>query len=199
MSLKCPNCDAYLPANASGPSTTNPFLPTTSEVAILTKYINEGGIQQDLDILPFVTEEAHFQNHPEAATARALHIMCAEGDIDGIVRMFKNPPDEVGDLGPFIRYQDPLFSMKTGLHLAVENGREEVVWLLLWLSSALPTPSFPELARNEANSMGLSRLPVQRETDIRVLVDAQGQTAEKIAQRSPGHWSSLIDAGFLSP
>ncbi|KND88849.1 hypothetical protein TOPH_06373 [Tolypocladium ophioglossoides CBS 100239] len=199
LSLKCPACESHLPVNAAGPSSSNVFLQTASSVPILARYRNEGGVQENLDILPSITEEAYVQNNPEVRPARALHVMCAEGDVAGIVELLRDVHDEVGDIGSLVRYQDPLAEMKSGLHLAVENRQEDVVWLLLWLSSTMPTESFPPPARQVAESMGLGRLSVQSDGDVRALQDGHGRTAESLAQQNLAAWSTLLDAGAFSP
>ena len=199
LSLKCPSCQSHLPTNVAGPSSTNAFFQSASSTPILARYTNEGGVQENLDILPSITEEAYIQNNPEARPARALHVMCSEGDVTGIVELLRDVHDEVGDIESLVRYQDPLAEMKSGLHLAVESGHEDVVWLLLWLSSTMPSESFPPPARQAAESMGLGRLNVQRDGDIRALQDGQGRTAEALAQQSQAVWSRLLEAGAFSP
>ncbi|KAJ6443443.1 fungal specific transcription factor [Purpureocillium lavendulum] len=199
LSLKCPSCAAHLPANNAGPSASNQFLEAASSAPILVRYSNEGGVQENLDILPSLTEEAYIQNNPEARPARAFHVMCSEGDVAGIVELLRDVHDEVSDVGSLVRYQDPLAGMKSGLHLAVANGQEEAVWLLLWLSSATPSESFPQPARQVAESMGLGRLSVEADADIRALRDAQGRTAESVAQENLSVWRLLLEAGALSP
>jgi len=198
-SLKCPACESHLPVNAAGPSSTSAFFQTTSSAPILARYSNEGGVQDSLDILPSITEEAYVQDNPEARPARALHVMCSEGDVAGIVELLRDVHDEVSDVGSLVRYQDPLAEMKSGLHLAVESRQEDVVWLLLWLSSAMPTESFPPPARQVAESMGLGRLGVQPDGDIRALHDGHGRTAEDLAQQDQAAWSRLLEAGAFSP
>ncbi|PHH85482.1 hypothetical protein CDD83_347 [Cordyceps sp. RAO-2017] len=198
LSLKCPGCETFLPANEAGPSSTNPFLPTPSATPILARYSNEGGTQERLDILPSLTEEAYVQNNPEARPARALHVMCAEGDVAGIVELLRDVEGEVSDLASLVRYQDPLAGLKSGLHVAVDSGQEEAVWLLLWLSSTLPTGSFPQPARDLAESVGLGRLPVQAESDVRILRDSRGQTAEDVARQKARQWAAVLASGVLA-
>lgn len=199
MSLKCPSCGTYLPLNAAGPSSTNQVRQTPNGAAILAKYSNEGGVQTDLNIMDSITEEAYIQNHPEARPARAFQVMCSEGDVGGIVDLLQDASGEGADVGELIRYQDPLAEMKSGLHLAVENQQEEVVWLLLWLSSTVPSESFPEMARQSAESMGLGRLHVDAAGDVRGLRDSQGRDAETMAQQSAGSLAGLLNAGVLTP
>lgn len=200
LSLKCPNCQAYLSTNDAGSSTINPF-SSSPGAAILVRYKNEGGFQPDLDILPSIIEEAYLTNHPEARPARAFLSMCSEGDADGIVELLAtvDGDEEAGlDLASVIKYQDPLSGMKSALHLAVEQGQVEVALLLLWLSSAIPSESFPDAARRVAESAGVGRLPVDSdEEDIRRLKDSNGLTPEHLARRLQGPWVGYLDAGLL--
>ncbi|KAH6985609.1 hypothetical protein BKA56DRAFT_669880 [Ilyonectria sp. MPI-CAGE-AT-0026] len=197
LSLKCPSCATYLPVNEAGPSATNPFMSTPAGTLILAKYINEGGVQDNLDILPSITEEAYLETHPETRPARALHLMCTGGDVSGIVELLRDASDEVDDMGSLIRYQDPLDDMKSGLHHAIEHMQDEVVWLLLWLSSAVSNESFPDSARLAAESFGIGRLQVTTDGDIRGLQDAKGQTAGALAQQLQGPWTAMLEAGLL--
>ncbi|KJZ77419.1 hypothetical protein HIM_03143 [Hirsutella minnesotensis 3608] len=199
LSLKCPSCDSFLAVNEAGPSTTNPFLKTASSTPILARYSNEGGTQEHLDILPSITEEAYIQSNPEARPARAMHVMCAEGDVEGVLELLQRVGEEVSDMGSFVRYQDPLGGMKSALHVAVENKREEIVWLMLWLSSTIPSDTFPSPAKQVAESVGLGRLDVQADGDIRRLRDEQGRTAEDVARGNPEMWHILFEAGALAP
>lgn len=206
ISLKCPSCQSPLAENSAGPSATNSSLPSTSGVSILTRYINEGGIQEELDILPAVTEEAYLEANPQARPARAFHVMCSEGDVDGIVDLLRDiDQDDDGEEEPalspaqLIRYQDPLANMKSGLHLAIEQGREEVVWLLLWIASPLRTDAFPGPLREIAQAMGLRRPDTPPFDDIRALEDDSGRAAEAIAAEREGPWIALLQANVLRP
>ncbi|KAM0343099.1 hypothetical protein ACHAPU_008847 [Fusarium lateritium] len=197
LSLKCPSCNTYLPVNNEGPSVTNRFLSTPQGTAILTRYTNEGGVQEGLDILPSITEEAYLETNPEARPARALHVMCAEGDVGGIVELLNDAGDQVEDMASLVTYQDPLADMKSGLHLAVENAQEESLWLLLWLCSTIPNSSFPENARAVAEAVGVGRLSVNSEKDIRGLRDSQGRTAADLAQQQQGRLGYILQTGLL--
>lgn len=197
LSLKCPSCSSNLSASQPGPSVTNPFLPAPGS-AIITRYVNEGGIQENLDILPAITEEAYLESHPEARPARALHLMCTEGDVSGIVELLRDVSDEIQDLAAFIGYQDPLSNMKSGLHLAIEHSQEEVLWLLLWLCSTIPEELFPEQARHTAQAMEVGRLSVTADKDVRALRDSQGRTAGEQAQQNPARWTPILEASILS-
>lgn len=199
LSLECPSCHLYLPVNQAGPSTLNTYLPTPPGAAILARYTNEGGLQDGLDILPAITEEAYLESNPEARPARALHLMASEGDVAGIVELLRHASDQLTDIGLLLRYQDPLSSMKSALHLAVENDQDEVFWLLLWLSSTLPNAAFPDPARQAAEAMAITRHNVAPNTDIRSLRDSNGRTAGDLAGQLSGSWSALREAGVLTP
>ena len=78
-----------------------------------------------------------------------------------------------------LRYQDPLDSMYSGLHLAVINNKTEVIWLLLLLASQLSLNLFPHEVLQAAEEHDLTE---QRNhgiggVDIRLLRDANGRTA----------------------
>ncbi|RWA03456.1 hypothetical protein EKO27_g11648 [Xylaria grammica] len=204
ISLKCPSCQSPLAGNSAGPSVTNSFLQATSGVSILTRYTNEGGIQEELDILPAITEEAYLEANPQARPAHAFHVMCSEGDVDGIVDLLRDTDQQDGKepaLSPaqLIRYQDPLANMKSGLHLAIEQGREEVVWLLLWIASPLRTDAFPGPLREIAQAMGLQRPVTPPSDDIRALKDDRGRAAEAIAAEQEGPWVTLLQSNVLHP
>ncbi|KAI0206752.1 hypothetical protein F4808DRAFT_454669 [Astrocystis sublimbata] len=201
ISLKCPSCDTALAQNNGGPSVTNSFLQATPSVSIMTRYTNEGGYQEGLDILPAITEEAYLEANPEARPARALHVMCSEGDVDGIVDLLRDIEQEESGASPaqLIRYQDPLGGNKSGLHLALEQGREEVVWLLLWLGSPLRTDAFPEPLRQIAQAMNLQRPATPLSDDIRALKDERGRSAEATAEEHEGVWAALLQANVLHP
>ncbi|GAP85837.1 putative ring finger-like protein [Rosellinia necatrix] len=210
-SLTCPSCQSALAGNGAGPSATSSSFPRASGASILTRYTNEGGVQEGLDILPAITEEAYLAANPQARPARAFHLMCGEGDVDGIVDLLRDVAQEDEDeddggeqqpeLSPaqLIRYQDPLANMKSGLHIAVEQEREEVVWLLLWVASPLRTDAFPAPLREIAQAMALERPFTSLSDDIRALEDDRGRTAEAIAAEQEGSWLALLQANVLHP
>lgn len=224
-SLQCPSCGSPLAANenAAGPSgATSSFPPTgssssSSSASILTRYTSEGGVDAHLDILPALTEEAYLAAHPAARPARALHVMCAEGDAEGIVDLLRHadadsdsnrqaeeegaePSHTIMPVPQLLRYQDPLAHGKSGLHLAVERGQEEVVWLLLWVASALPARAFPEAAVRVAQALGIQqRLGTAPAEDIRALTDGRGRTAEDVAVEMGEVWAAVLQSGALHP
>ena len=134
--------------------------------------------------MPSITEEAYLTSHPEARPARAFHVMCSEGDTEGILMMLSSLQETDGaesDLIALLCYQDPLADDKSGLHLAVGNGKEEVVLLLIWLCSNVPSEAFPQHAREMAEASGIGRLNAGPSQDVRSLRDTSGQTAGQLA------------------
>ncbi len=126
--------------------------------------------------------------------------MCGEGDIAGIVELLKaiqEDPDE-GDMSPtdLLRYQDPLDGGKTGLHVTLEKGQQEAVWLLLWLASGLPMQAFPKEIVHAAEQMEAGRETAQG-TDIRTLRDEEDRTGEDVARDMGNTFASLLGAGIL--
>jgi hypothetical protein len=184
------------------------MLPQSNpEPQILARYHNEGGIQSNLDMLPLITEEAYLEANPGKRPARAFMTMCAEGDVSGIVELLKNvggegemgedeedEEKEEGSMAPqeIVRWEDPLNGGKTGLHVALEKGQEEVVWLLLWLGSGMS--EFPKEVEQAAERMGAERYPGE---DVRGLRDEAEQTPADIARGMRSTWAGLIGAGVL--
>ena len=169
---------------------------------MLTRYHNEGGIQDNLDIYPLIKEEAYLSTNPAARPARAYLTMCAEGDVGGIVELLgaiEEDPDEE-DLSPteLLRYQDPLDSNKTALHVAIEKNQQEAVWLLLWLASELPTSAFPDEVISTTQVMGAGRQTAQG-PDIRGLRDEHGKNGEDVAGNLGNTWAGLLGAGIFKP
>lgn len=205
-SLSCPACSTYLPSSAAGSSAAGSAAGTAQGTMILARYTNEGGVQDGLDILPSIVEEAYLEEHPEARHAQALHLMCAEGDVGGIVELLQDvAADEADgavdgmDVATILRYQDPLNGMRSGLHVAVERNQEEVFWLLLWLASGLSTTAFPEAVSQASLGMGLQKGEVgPGKEDIRFLKDGQGRTAVDLCSAAGGQWQRFVDGGLFS-
>ncbi|KAL8805623.1 MAG: hypothetical protein Q9200_005360 [Gallowayella weberi] len=109
--------------------------------------------------------------------------------------------DEEGAAKPIdiLRYQDSLGSLSTGLHVAIRNGREEIVWLLLFLASSQELQSFPPDVIQAAETLGASREDQTGKVDIRVLEDSEHRTAETLAQQLGGVWESWVHSRHLHP
>jgi hypothetical protein len=176
---------------------------------------NEGGVQEDLDILPLLTEESYLKAYPEDRKCRAFLEFCREGDLKAIIAMLQDDEvdsddeedeDEEGDeatgrkitADEMLRYQDPIGDNQSGLHAAVQAGSREVAWLLLLLASDLDLTQFPAEVFQEAEALGIMRDVAEGKTDIRSLRDVDGKSAEDVAREIGGVWSDWIGKGWLS-
>lgn len=184
-SLACPSCSRPISSSTQ----------ISGQRQVLTKYHNEGGLQNDLDIFPLIVEEAYLEANPTARPARAFLTMCGEGDVAGIVELLKaiEEDSDEGDMSTaeLLRYQDPLDSMKTGLHLAIEKSQQEVLWLLLWLASDFPSNEFPREIIQAAVSMSVGR-GTASPSDVRSLRNTEGQTAGDVARSIGITWAGMI-------
>lgn len=196
---ECPNCGTNLI------STTK-----LGEQQLLCTLKNEGGLQENLDILPILTEESYLKAYPEERKSRAFLEFCGEGDIEAIVDLLDDQADDndredeemtttpgVGRSTDVLRYQDQIGSMGTGLHVAIQNSRAAVVWLLLLLASTLEMSQFPRKVLEAAQNFGLSRADQSGKADIRTLKDAEGCTAVHLAIRVGGLWKEWLQSGRL--
>jgi hypothetical protein len=200
---QCPNCDKDL-------ATTSP----NGTQQLLCNLNNEGGLQQNLDILPLLGEESYLKAYPEERKCRAFLEFCREGDIKAVISLIQDSDeddsedeDEMQDdtqpgkrIGPdeLLRYQDPIGDMQSGLHAAVQAGSREIAWLLLLLASNLDLLQFPPEVFQEAESLGIMRGVVEGKTDIRGLKDADGKSAEDLAREIGGVWVGWPGTGRLS-
>lgn len=183
---------------------------------MLCSYNNEGGLQEDLDILPLLTEESYLKAYPEDRKARAFLEFCREGDYKAVVDMLMddnveeddegediemgstdNPAKEVG-IDKLLRYQDPIGNMQSGLHAAVQAQSREVAWLLLLLASNLDLLEFPAQVFQEAEALGIMRGLTEDKVDIRSLRDANGKSAEDLAREIGGVWVGWTDNSRLA-
>ncbi|KAB5539354.1 hypothetical protein GE09DRAFT_315811 [Coniochaeta sp. 2T2.1] len=179
--LSCLNCNTTL---TSSPST-----------GIQALYSSEGAESDPIDLLPIIIEEAHLQSHAEERPARALHTMVGEGDVEGIVEILKDA-DAPEERAALLSYRDPLAGGRTALHVAVENGRADAFWLLLWTASNLPTDNFSLEMRQTMGSIGLERGLVVGGEDLRFVKDGEGRTAGDYAAAS-GQWDEWINGGVF--
>lgn len=200
LHLTCPSCDAYLPTNHPGPSVTNPIFHTSqAPTAILTRYASDGGVEENYDILPILTEEAYLETHPDQRRPRAFLTMCREGDVLGVVDLLRDAAQDGADVRSIVLTRDALAKQRSALHLAIEKEQEEAVWLLLYLASPkLELEQFPEQALGAALDMGLDRMPAGGE-DIVSLRDEDGLSAEDYARHMAPVWDRLVSAGVLRP
>ncbi|KAL8805065.1 MAG: hypothetical protein Q9182_002155 [Xanthomendoza sp. 2 TL-2023] len=195
---QCPTCARNVSSRSS-----------SGEEQVLCNLENEGGLQEAYDILPILKEESYLKAFPEERKCRAFLEFCAEGDVGAILDLINGDEhddagmstDEEGAAKPIdiLRYQDSLGSLSTGLHVAISNGREEIVWLLLFLASSLELQCFPPDVIQAAETLGASRQGQTGKVDIRVLEDSEHRTAETLAQQLGGLWESWVQSPRLRP
>lgn len=181
---------------------------------LLCNLTNEGGSQMGLNILPILMEESYLKAYPEERKCRAFLEFCGEGDIEAIVDMLNDQREEDDDddeeiagqekcsdtrirSKDILRYQDQIGSMGSGLHVAVENQRTDVAWLLLLLASPFDISQTPDEVLRAADELGISREDQTGRIDIRSLRDSEGRTAEDRAASTGGIWNEWIQLGRL--
>ncbi|KAF1963732.1 hypothetical protein CC80DRAFT_530517 [Byssothecium circinans] len=195
---QCSNCGADISSTSS-----------SGTQQVLCNLNNEGGLQENLDILPLLTEGSYLKAYPEDRKCRAFLEFCREGDMQAIIGILQDDDsddedeDEDGDadmgdgeevagktvgVDAMLRYQDPIGEMQSGLHAAVQAQSREVAWLLLLLASNLPLVEFPPEVFQEAEALGIMRGLTEDKTDIRSMKDANGKTAEDLAKEIGGVW-----------
>ncbi|KAJ4408513.1 hypothetical protein N0V91_003164 [Didymella pomorum] len=202
---ECPNCGKNIASTSA-----------SGEQQVLSNLNNEGGLQENLDLLPLLTEETYLKAYPEDRKCRAFLEFCREGDYKAIIGMLQDdeveeddededeemiddgqPQKDVG-IDRLLRYQDPIGEMQSGLHAAVQAQSREVAWLLLLLASNLDLMEFPPLVFQEAASMGIMRGLTEDKEDIRSLRDANGKSAEDYANEIGGVWNGWTGNGRLA-
>nr|POE51159.1 hypothetical protein CFP56_70536 [Quercus suber] len=205
---RCPHCAKNIA------SITTDAVPVEQ---ILVDLHNEGGLQEKLDIMPIMREEAYLRAYPEERKCRAFLELCREGDHQAIAGLLKScaqkdddddddDDDEMLDepegpeksVSEILRYQDPINNMQSGLHAAADNGHREVAWLLLLLASDLSELEFPALVFQEAASLGVMREEQDGLVDIRSLKDAHNRSAEDVARETGVVWNGWIGNGRLA-
>lgn len=194
--IECPNCHQSIVSIA----------PDGGQ-QVLSNIHNEGGQQQNVDILPLLSEEGYLKAYPEERRCRAFLEFCRDGDVDAVVAMMQDDDsDDDGDDDDamqdgqqidILRYQDTLGDMQSGLHAAVQGGSQEIVWLLLLLASSLDYSQFPPEVFEAAKKFGVEREDQTGKEDIRTLRDAQGRTAEALAAELGGVWAGWPGTGRL--
>ena len=158
-------------------------------------------------MLPILTEETYLKAYPEERRCRAFLEFCGEGDVEAIVDLLNDGDDgdeneetsglSSGHSVDVLRYQDQIGSMGSGLHVAVQNQRVEVAWLLLLLASTLSVDQFPVAVLQAAQDLGIQREDQSGKADIRLLKDSQGMTAEQRAAGIGGLWTEWLQSGRL--
>lgn len=170
---------------------------------------NEGGTQENYDILPSATEEAYLRAYPEERRGHAYLEFCREGDIDAIIQMIKDTDeedDEDNDEEPhdqpdtdFLTYAGTFEGIEgSGLHVAIRYGREDVAWLLLALASTLDWSKFPPPVLQAMQSFGLSKEDRVPQTEIRSIKDSEGRSPKQLAEELGGVWKIWVESGRLT-
>ena len=194
---QCPSCSSNVLSHS----------PSGAE-QILCNVNNEGGLQEGFDILPILREESYLKAFPEERKSRAFLEFCAEGDVGAILDLINGEDEDFSVNGDdkgaaksidVLRYQDPLGSLSTGLHMAIHNGHEEIAWLLLLIASSLEFKFFPADVIQAAETLGAKREEQTGKVDIRVLEDAEHRTAHSLAKELGGKWDEWIEAERLKP
>ncbi|CAK7208256.1 hypothetical protein SBRCBS47491_000030 [Sporothrix bragantina] len=222
-SRTCPSCGQPIASSnqvgAGSSSSAAAAGPETFQ--ILTRYINESGLQEGYDIYSDIAEEAYYATYPQLLRARPFLAMCSEGHIDGVIELCReadgdeedgndsemNDGDDDDDTpavpqvrsAALLRHQDPLSQMATGLHVAIANDQIHIAYLLLYLASRLPLDQFPPELAQFAAQIERPEKDIAENVDIRSLQTAQGETAEVFAQRRGGIWAQMAQRGVFSP
>jgi hypothetical protein len=191
---ECPNCSKPLSSlNAKG------------EQQVLCTVRNEGGVQQNFNILPSATDEAYLRTYPEERKGHAYLDFCRMGDIDALVHLIQNESGEEDSEGSqgsldILRYTGSFEGIEgSGLHVAIRNNQQEVAWLMLVLGSSLNWSEFPPTVLRAMESLSLSKDDRSAEPDIRTLKDNEGKTAAAVAKEIGSVWLGWSDSGRLDP
>ena len=190
---ECPNCSKDISS-----------LSPSGQQQVLCTVRNEGGVQEDFDILPSATEEAYLRTYPEERIAHAFLEFCREGDVDAIAHLVKdaelNDAEEEGDKVDILRYQGTFEGIKgSGLHVAIRHNQQEVAWLMLALGSTLDWGQFPPEVLQGMKQLNLRKEDRSAGTDVRSLLDNDGRTAAAVALEMGGVWSEWCNSGRLLP
>jgi hypothetical protein len=174
---------------------------------VLCTVRNEGGVQENYDILPSATEESYLRAYPEERRGHAYLEFCREGDIDAIIHMIKDTDEDENDDEDnegqadtdFLTYSGTFEGIEgTGLHVAIRYGREDVAWLLLALASTLDWSQFPQPVLQAMSNLGLSKEDRIPSVEIRSINDSDGQSPKALAEKVGGPWKSWVESGRLT-
>jgi hypothetical protein len=172
---------------------------------VLVTLRNEGGAQENYDILPAATEEAYLRAYPEERKGHAYLEFCREGDLDALVHLIKDPAEDEGaepedDTVDVLRYCGTFEGIEgSGLHVAIRYSQQEVAWLLLALGSRHDWAKFPPVVINAMHDLGLSKEDRIADPDIRTLKDNEGRSPADLAQQLGGVWTQWLADGRLHP
>lgn len=205
--MTCPHCKTPLATPDDGPLLPNTIIPAATGLKMMAKYSRDDGAMEELDMLPFLTEEAMIITHPNTARAHALHDYCASGDLPGISKCLMEAELLHGgaagkSMSPaeLLAWRDPLDMGRSCLHAAVVNAQRETAWLLLYVASTLPDAYFSPEVLHALADLGVSRWPeFDASQDVRALVDLRGDTPETLALGMGAAWLPELELGVLVP
>ena len=176
---------------------------------VLCRLHNEGGVQENLGIFPFLQEEAHLKIHPEQRRARAFLQFRRDFDLEGVLSVLQDVLEDDEQKAGFedegermstlniLRYQDPLGDFQSPLHAAVTSGNQDLAWLVLYVGSTLPNDNFPSDLFQQAHTIGLERVCNEADADVRNSQDGQSRMAAQLAAETGGVWSDWVQSGRL--
>jgi len=183
-------------------------LKTTSQDGqpqLLINLHNEGGLQNNHDILPAIKEEAYVRQFPKERRPRAFLEYCRTGDVPAMVEMLQDLQDEQDEDGKiweardFLLYIDGLYHGWSPLHTAIIHKRQEVAWLLLLIGSSVDLNRFPAEVIQEALSLGVDVSSTLMSIDVRFMRDTQGRSVEELASQVGAPWTAWVEQGLLTP
>lgn len=191
---ECPDCSKPLSSlNANG------------EQQVLCTVRNEGGVQENFNIMPSATDEAYLRAYPEERKGHAFLDFCRTGDTDALVHLIHDGSTEEASEGSqgsvdILRYTGSFEGIEgSGLHVAIRHNQQEVAWLMLAVASSLNWSQFPPMVLHAMESIGLNKEDRNAEIDIRTLEDNVGMTAATMAKEVGGVWSDWSISGRLDP
>lgn len=193
--------DSYSATTCEACSKDTYTASSNGQQQVLCTVRNEGGIQENFDILPSFTEEAYLRTYPAERVGHAFLEFCREGDIDAIIHLIKdadlNDAEEQDEKIDILRYQGSFERTEgSGLHVAIRYSQHNVAWLLLALASPLSWQKFPAQILQAMTDMNLSKEERNAEPDIRSLKDSEGRNAADLAKEING-WTEWIGSGWL--
>ncbi|CAZ82992.1 unnamed protein product [Tuber melanosporum] len=142
------SADGATPATKAQCPTCTHDITTNGKLLVTLR--NEGGEQPDTDIGTLLEEEEFYGRNPEMKEVRAFLEFCAEGDEGEVREMLAATPE-------LVSRQDHETG-QTGLHVAVMNGREEVIRVLFKHNvDRLVTDAAGKTAYQLAVDMGATR------------------------------------------
>lgn len=189
---ECPNCSKDISS-----------LSPSGQQQVLCTVRNEGGIQQDYDILPSASEEQYLTTYPEERIGHAFLEFIRQGDLDAVLHLIKDTElddsDDDTEKVDILRYQGTFEGIEgSGLHVAVRYNQPQIAWLLLVLGSSYPWDKFPASVLGAMKEFNLSKEDRRAGTDLRSLKDSEGRTAADVA-KEVGGWAEWIQSGRLLP